>query len=364
MSLLLDARKKSQQALSAHGADGGRSRNELSLEEHTKSGPAKPGPDSASSSPEDKARSAGKNLFGAKSPVASLASGSGINRNLLLALGGTLILIIGGGGYLWYVDSATSSQPIITRAPFTAAPVPAPAPPQKTVVAEAAAPASADGAQQAKLASDAQHATKKPVPQSGARIRLKPQQTDLIDPLIGNAYLAYRSGKLGEARQMYLEVLGKDAQNIDALLGLAAISQQLGEDGFATQYYLRVLTMDPRNAVANAGMSALSMDENSESRLKNLLREQRDSAALHSALGNIYAGQSRWAEAQSSYFNAYTLDSKNAELALNLAVSLDHQGQPKLAAQYYQRALDLAGGNPPRGFDHAQISQRVQELTR
>ncbi len=167
---------------------------------------------------------------------------------------------------------------------------------------------------------------------------------------------------------MYLEVIAKDSRNIDALLGLAAIAQLQGEDRSATQFYLRALTVDPRNAVAHAGMSALSKDENSESRLKNLLSEQSDSAALHFALGNIYSGQSRWGEAQSAYFNAYTLDSKNADLAFNLAVSLDHLGQNSLAVQYYRVALQLdsAGGNQAHSssLDHAKISQRMKELTR
>lgn len=184
--------------------------------------------------------------------------------------------------------------------------------------------------------------------------------------MLNNAYLAYRSGKLDEAQQMYLEALGKDARNSDALLGLAAVAQLRGEDRFAAQYYARVLALDPRNAVANAGMSALSTDDNNESRLKTLLREQRDSAALHFALGNLYAGQSRWGEAQLAYFNAYTLDSKNAELAFNLAVSLDRLGQNKLAAQHYQRALQLdqAGVDKPHSFDHTQISKRIEDLIR
>ncbi len=365
MSLLLDARKKAQQALSSLGRsekllaghpDGGHSGLELSLEEHPN--PAKPGPHTFAApadapSPDSSARSAGKNLFNAKSSAASVARAGDINRNLLLALGGTIVLLGAGAGYLWYLDSADSSPPPVPRAPVAAAP-------QNTGTA---APASAVVA----LGDTPRVATprkRKPSPQSGARIRIKPQQTELLDPLIGNAYLAYRSGKLDEARQMYLEALGKDPRNTDALLGLAAISQQLGEDGFAAQHYLRVLELDPRNAVAHAGMSALTTDENSESRLKNLLREQRDSAALHFALGNLYAGQSRWGEAQSAYFNAYTLDSKNAELAFNLAVSLDHLGQSKLAAQYYQHALQLADGDQPRGLDHAKISQRLKELTR
>jgi tetratricopeptide (TPR) repeat protein len=374
MSLLLDARKKAQQALSSLGGsenllaghtDGGHSGLELSLEEHPD--PAKPGlqpfaapPDAPS--PDHSARSAGKNLFNAKSSAAPVARAGGINPKLLLALGGTFLLLGAGAGYLWYLDSAVSSPPPVPRAPVAVAPAPVAAVQQNTGTA---APASAVVALGDTLRA-AKPRKRKPSPPSEARIRVKPQQTELLDPLIGNAYLAYRSGKLDEARQMYLEALGKDPRNTDALLGLAAISQQLGEDGFAAQHYLRVLELDPRNAVAHAGMSALTTDENSESRLKNLLREQRDSAALHFALGNLYAGQSRWGEAQSAYFNAYTLDSKNAELAFNLAVSLDHLGQSKLAAQYYQRALqlDLAGGNQPHGLEHAKIALRLKELTR
>jgi tetratricopeptide (TPR) repeat protein len=369
MSLLLDARKKAQQAL---GVNGGHSGLELSLEEHPVKLSAHPDTQPAATSPDEKflsghqddkaARNAGKNLFNAKSPAAPRARIGGISRNLLLALGGTVILIAGGAGYLWYITSVGSNPPLLPRAPVAVVPAPVAAAPQNA----AATPASAVSAQQIQLAGDVPRKTRKPTPPSSERIHLKPQPAEQLDPLIGNAYLAYRSGKLEEARQMYLEVLGKDPRNSDALLGLAAISQQLGEDSFAAQYYLRVLALDPRDAVANAGMSALHIDENSESRLKNLLREQRDSPALHFELGNIYAGQSRWGEAQSAYFNAYTLDSKNAGLAFNLAVSLDHLGQNRLAAQYYQRALQLdqASGDRPRGFDHAQISQRVKELTR
>ncbi|HEU0282194.1 MAG TPA: tetratricopeptide repeat protein, partial [Gallionella sp.] len=169
---------------------------------------------------------------------------------------------------------------------------------------------------------------------------------------------------LNEAQQFYLAMFKKDAQNPDALLGLAAIAQQHGENLEAAQYFSRVLILDPRNAVANAGMSALNAnDDYNESRLKTLLREQGNSAALHFALGNLYAGQSRWSEAQQAYFNAYTLESGSAEFSFNLAVSLDHLGQEKLAAQHYQRAIQLDPSHSA-GFDHAQISQRMQELAR
>jgi len=110
-------------------------------------------------------------------------------------------------------------------------------------------------------------------------------------------------------------------------------------------------------------MSTLSNNENYESRLKTLLREQGSSAALHFALGNLYAEQSRWGEAQQAYFNAYSLDSKNADLAFNLAVSLDHLGQGKLAAQHYQQSLQLDQSRSAN-FDRAKISQRIEDLLR
>ena len=98
-----------------------------------------------------------------------------------------------------------------------------------------------------------------------------------------------------------------------------------------------------------------------ESRLKILLHEHGNSAALHFALGNLYAGQSRWGEAHQAYFNAYTLEPGKAAVTHNLAVSLDHLGQRKSAARHYQNAMQLDQSNSA-GFDHEQISQRISEL--
>jgi len=390
MSLLLDARKKSQQAQSAQGGDQTSQTPELSLEEHptlTTPAPDTKHPETKPNTrPIENARSAGQNLFAAKSAVPPAAH-QGISRNLLFALGGTVLLLAIGAGYLWYIDSAsTPQQQRPNRSPPSAPlaqPQPSPAAassaPQKALVAEIAATATTDSAlRQLPLAlssskSQDERSNSAALPVESASAALQPhevspihieqQRTELLDPLLRDAYFAYSNGKLDDAQQLYLAMFKKDAHNSDALLGLAAIAQQRGESRVAAQYYAQVLVLDPRNAVANAGMSALTTDDNSESRLKTLLREQSNSAMLHFALGNLYAEQSRWGEAQQAYFNAYTLESGNAEFAFNLAVSLDHLGQNKLAAQHYQRALQLDRLNNA-GFDHAQIEQRVQELAR
>ena len=84
---------------------------------------------------------------------------------------------------------------------------------------------------------------------------------------------------------------------------------------------------------------------------------------LQFTLGNQYAQQGRWAEAQQAYFRAFTADPDNPDFAYNLAVSLDHLRQPKLALEYYRRALALA---EKRGasFNPSFARNRAQELGR
>src|SRR5450759_4481307 len=140
MSLLLDARKKSQQAQSAQAGNGSHSGIELSLEPHPDSAsqpdsPAVPSSDSPDT--DNRARIAGQNLFNAKSRAPSFA-GAGINRNLLIALGGTVLLLTAGAGYVWYIISPGNTQrPIsVPTVASLAKPVPATMPPQSNLVPE------------------------------------------------------------------------------------------------------------------------------------------------------------------------------------------------------------------------------------
>ena len=369
MSLLLDARKKSQSAQSGEGA---RLEPELSLEKL---------PDTTSLKPDalprevarNSTRSDERNVFNAKYP-SPLRARAGINRNLLVALGGTVLLLAAGAAYVWYqvvAENTPAPRPIAPQnklVPLVVAPPvvtpPTVAPPVATP--QAALPSPTKSAQVARVSRPkAKPILPKPAALSSSdnNALLIEQQTESMDPLLNDAYHAYRSGKFEQAQQFYRQALRLDARNADALLGLAVIAQHRGSDNEAAHYYQQVLRLDPRNAVANAGMSALTTDDNRVSRLKNLLGEQPDSPSLHFALGNRYAEQARWAEAQLAYFNAYRLEPHNAELAFNLAVSMDRLGQKSSAAQHYQQALQLDQSHSA-GFDHAQIEQRVQELTR
>ena len=82
---------------------------------------------------------------------------------------------------------------------------------------------------------------------------------------------------------------------------------------------------------------------------------------MHFALGNDFARQRRWSEAQQAYFNAFSLDPDNPDYAYNLAVSLDQLNQPRAALSYYERARQLSEARSAQ-FNRAQLEQRVNEL--
>ncbi|MDD2913937.1 MAG: tetratricopeptide repeat protein [Gallionella sp.] len=340
MNLLMNARRKQHNAAL-----------ELILEEQ-------PIPAAENISPLKNIRDAGQNLFSAKSPAASAWHTR--RRNWLVACCGTTLLL--AAGYYRYGGSANKAQPSNPVASIPAQLIPYAAAAEPEIRNIFAAPAADKPPLLAIAESVKSTALAAIASPENVRIRIERQKTVPVNPLLNNAYQAYLSGDLDMAQRLYRELLGGDARNTDAWLGIAVIAQQRGEDNLAAQYYSRVLALDPRNAVAHTGMSALTANDGDEQHLQSQLDGQQGSAVLHFALGNRYAEQARWDEAQQSYFTAYTLKSGNAEFAFNLAVSLDHLGQSSLAAQYYQRALQL--DDQPHRFDHAQTEQRIRELTR
>ncbi len=356
MSLLLDALKKTGQARQYGTSD-----------------------DASHLVAPDVARSAGHNLFAAKSAPAHYRARIGI---IPLALMGGALLAALGGYYVWRETSPSALPPQVRTTP---APIMQSDSGDKAAVSSSLSPARTQPVAQlsaqtanptqgvankanrtAAVASQSSLSESRPLPAGpNSRVAIKRSLApDNISPALAAAYQDYRNGDYPSAWQRYHAVLQLDARNRDALLGMAAIAQQQDQDATAAEYYGQVLTLDPRDPAAHAGMSALTKGDaaTTESRLKLLLAQRPDAAELHFVLGNLYAGQSRWGEAQQAYFNAANRDPDNAQYWFNLAVSLDHLSQGKLAAQYYQRALqqDQAGAE---NFDHAQTRRRLNELT-
>ncbi len=190
----------------------------------------------------------------------------------------------------------------------------------------------------------------------------KPQ--DAINPTLLRAYEAYNAGNLSEAQKLYKQVLQRDSSNVDAMLGLGAIASSQGRVADANGWYRKVLSSDPRNSTAQAGLLE-SQQQNDpqagESHIKSMLARSPNDANLHKALGDLYAEQNQWPAAQQAYFDAFRL-TESAENALNLGVSLDHMGKPKLALPYYQQALQMAQQLSVSGIDKAALEARIAAI--
>jgi Tfp pilus assembly protein PilF len=324
---------------------------------------------------EDATRQAVRNVFAVKQkPKTTLSIG------LVAGVIGTLAAIAIVSYFWWQLRPA--SGPAVHQAPVATVSAPTPAPtPQPTAAAPASQPSTATPISDDSRAPPARRGASPPsrireiTPQSTMQ-PASPTQTPGSDPIrfaksrsvqapaAGEAYLAFQAGDLDRARATYQRLLTNDPRNIDALHGLAAIALREGRPDDAEQAYLRILEANPRDATANAGIIGLRNQGDpvaSESRIKSLLAAQPDMPVLNFTLGNLYARQNRWSEAQQAYFQAYSGDTDNPDYLFNLAISLDQLHQGKLAAQYYRQAL-TAAEHRPAAFDRSQAINRLHDL--
>ena len=315
-----------------------------------------------------------------------------------ITLGILGLFAVGTVGYFWYqlqprslVSAPSSAKPAQPASPAAPAPPPSAAdvpaaaatvtPPTATAVAEpvpaqrATAPVAAGAPARRSTAITRQGAPATAAdevaapPRRTARregeIAITPSRVQ-TDPVLETAFAEFNAGNLEKARVGYQQVLRTSPNSRDALLGMAAVEMQDKHYDAAERIYMRLLELDAQDAHAQAGLIGLRGQADplaTESRLKSMIASQPGASFLHFALGNQYAAQSRWGEAQQAYFQAYTGDPENPDFAYNLAVSLDRMHQAKPALEYYRRALALAG-NRPVSFDKTQIAKRVGQLER
>ena len=325
-------------------------------------------------------RGAARNVFAAKQPPAA-------HSGLWLIIGFGVLAALAIAVYFWWQLQSVPSELVArpqSAPPLAAVPAAprssAPAPPAQPMPHSDAAPPASEALLTAPArpvrplpppASSEARAVRSPrlaantAPPADGQLRLS-RSVPKTSATIERAYAGLDAGRLDDARRDYESVLGSDPKNTDALLGLATIAARQGHNESAQALYLRALEADPNDATAQAGLLNARGQADpaaAESRLKNVLASHPDSSALHFALGKVYGRQQRWSEAQQAYFKAYGGDPDNADVIFNLAVSLDHLRQNKLAAQYYQMALDAAASHGRVvSFDRSQVSKRIGAL--
>ncbi len=190
------------------------------------------------------------------------------------------------------------------------------------------------------------------------------------NPQLVDAYASFQTGDFAAASALYEQVLQQFPNNRDALLGSAAVAIRNENFSRARELYARLMQLNPKDPLARTGLLQTVQDIDPvqhEIELKKLLQQFPDVAPLSFALGNVYATQQKWNEAQSAYFDAFLFARQsnesaiNPDYAYNLAVSLEQINQPKAALDYYLQAQTLARVITP-GFDPQALSSRISFL--
>jgi len=184
--------------------------------------------------------------------------------------------------------------------------------------------------------------------------------------MVNQAFKAYQQGHYDAAKSLYKDVLKKDADNRDAHLGLAAIAIGKQDRKNAYLHYVHLLELNPADTLAMNALISLSNSADpvkDESAIKLLIQRDGDVPYLYFSLGNLYAKQKRWLNAQQAFFDAYRLDLENAGYVLNLAISLDQIGQYDTALDYYKTAIELSKNSSAK-FDFVSVNNRILVLSK
>ena len=158
----------------------------------------------------------------------------------------------------------------------------------------------------------------------------------------------HQSGRFGEAKQMYMQVLSAEPENFDALHLLGVLAHQVGKNELAVDLIERAVRQT-ENAVAfnNLGEAykGLKRLDEAERCYRKALELNPGFAEVCSNLGNALKELGRFAEATEIYRQALTINPKFTLVHFNLANVLQDMGELDEAEICLKQALELSPDN-------------------
>ena len=153
----------------------------------------------------------------------------------------------------------------------------------------------------------------------------------------------HRAGQLGQAEQIYRQILAADPRNAAALHLLGLIALQVGRPELAVEWISRAIRLDGFQAVFHADLGeayrALEKLADAQVCYEQVLRIQPDAADAYNVLGVIRQARGQLAEAKTCYERALERNPADPAAQCNLAAVLQSEGNHAAAAQYLDRAL-------------------------
>ena len=167
----------------------------------------------------------------------------------------------------------------------------------------------------------------------------------------------HRAGQLGQAEQIYRQILEAHPRHAGAMHLLGLIALEIGRPALAVEWIARAIRLDGFQGAFHAGLGeayrALGKLADAQACYEQVLRILPDAADAHNTLGAIRQARGQLADAKACYERALELNPADPAAQCNLASVLQSEGNHAAAVQFLDQALtawpDHAEGRFLRG---------------
>jgi len=194
------------------------------------------------------------------------------------------------------------------------------------------------------------------------------------------AIALHQAGQLGQAAEVYQQVLAHDPANADALHLLGVLHHQRGDNPRAVELISRAAALQPNVAIYHANLAEpyreLGQFERAAGCCRAALSLQPNYPEAIGNLGLALQGMGRLNEAVQQFRRALALRPDFATVHRNLGTALREVGQLELALNHFRRAVEIAPhdahartnlgqmllerGRPNEALAHCEAAVRLQ----
>ena len=160
----------------------------------------------------------------------------------------------------------------------------------------------------------------------------------------------HQAGRLGEAEQLYRQILARQPGHIQAMHNLGQIALQAGRNDAAVDLIRRATSLGPNYAEAHNNLGnalrAQGQPDEAIAAYRRAFALNPNLPEVHNNLGNALAEKGQLEEAITAYRQAISLRPEYAEAHYNLGSALKEQGQLDEAIAAYRQAIALKPNLP------------------
>jgi tetratricopeptide (TPR) repeat protein len=157
-------------------------------------------------------------------------------------------------------------------------------------------------------------------------------------------------GNTDAANKDLQEALALAPSNINSLANYASLQWKLGQKDAAQNTYLKILELDHDNRTALSSLGYLARDKGdtkaAETYFKRAVNAHPKDFEAYLALGDLYAAERNFPDAESNYEDAYKRMPSNAMIIAGGTNAALESHKPELAKEWLDRANDKQNLNP------------------